>query len=322
MNRMLGRIALVGVAVALLGPRVGMAEEGVLAGVDVGAAVPLDHLRDRANTGGVVSPFVGYMFNDYLGLLGQVQVAGFPSQDRPGKEDNDVWALGGHAGPRLALPFSKESSSGEFYATWQGGAFTGLTGDTPVSRTSWGYSTGVGVNLRLTDDLLLGAFGRYNWLDQRVQPGKDVQYVTAGLSVTYNAAPPPPPPAVAEAPPPPPAPPVRKKIVLRGVHFDFDKAVIRPDARPVLDEAISVLKREGGIAVIAEGHTDSKGTPAYNQKLSVRRAHAVRDYLVAGGIAPSRVQAEGFGETHPVASNDTSDGRAQNRRVELRIRGN
>ena len=108
--------------------------------------------------------------------------------------------------------------------------------------------------------------------------------------------------------------------MLRGVHFDFNKAPIRADARPVLDEAIATLKREGGIVVIAEGYTDNVGSDAYNMKLSQRRANAVRDYLVAGGISPRRITAEGFGEFHPVATNDTADGRAQNRRVELRVR--
>jgi len=171
------------------------------------------------------------------------------------------------------------------------------------------------------------------WITENIAAYVDAGYVmpTSGLSalryvslsggVKYSfAGPPAPPPAVAQAPPPPPAPPTKKKIVLRGVHFDFDKATIRADARPVLDEAIATLKQEGGIAVIAEGHTDSVGSDAYNMKLSQRRAKAVRDYLVAAGISARRISAEGFGESQPVASNDTADGRAQNRRVELRVR--
>jgi outer membrane protein OmpA-like peptidoglycan-associated protein len=117
-----------------------------------------------------------------------------------------------------------------------------------------------------------------------------------------------------------PVPPVQKRIVLRGVHFDFDKATIRKEARPILDEAIATLQREGTVSVVAEGHTDSRGSDTYNQTLSLRRATAVRDYLVAGGIGSSRIQVQGFGESRPVASNDTDDGRAQNRRVELRVR--
>ncbi len=330
------------VAVWAAASQIVWAEEGVIGGVDVGAAVPLYRLGNRAQVGGTLSPFLGYMLNDYLGLVGQAQITGFPKNDRPDMSDNDIWTLGGYAGPRLALPFHLGTGLGpsELYTTWQGGVFTGLTGNTPISRTSWGFSTGAGIDLRVTDDLLVGAFGRYNWLDQRVESGhpvvpmygytlialpQDVQFVTAGLSLTYHVAPPPPPPpapAVVQAPPPPaPTPAVARKIVLRGVHFDFNKAVIRPDARPVLDEAIAALTSEGRVAVIAEGHTDSKGSDAYNRKLSLRRAKAVRDYLVAGGLAPDRISYEGLGKSHPVASNDTADGRAQNRRVELRIRG-
>lgn len=296
-----------------------VADEAVIAGVDVGLAAPVDHFADRTHVGGVLSPFGGYMFNDYVGLMGALQLFGASNKDRQVFDDTDAtWAFGAHAGPRLAAPLGTRT---EVYATWQGGVFTGLAGNTPISRTSWGYSTGGGLNLRLTDEFLIGAFARYNWLDQRVNGG-DVKYVSGGLSLTYNvAAPEAPAPVAQAAAPPPAAKPAKRKIVLRGVHFDFDKATIRSDARPVLNEAIATLKQEGGVAVIVEGHTDSKGTDAYNQNLSERRAIAVRDYLIAGGISPRRITAEGLGESMPVASNNTDDGRAQNRRVELRIRG-
>jgi outer membrane protein OmpA-like peptidoglycan-associated protein len=298
------------------------AEQGLIAGVDAGVAVPTGGLKDREHVGGMISPFAGYMFSDILGLVGSLQLAGFPAKDRPGTEDNPMFPLGATAGPRVGIPLDLGGVRIEPNGTFQAGVFTGLTGHTPVSRTSWGYTAGGGVNFRLTDQFLLGAFGRFNSLDQRAEPGKDVEYVTTGLSFTYNEAPPP---AVAQVAPPPlpaPAKPPQRKLVLRGVHFDFNKATIRPDARPVLNEAVDTLKKEGGIAVVAEGYTDSIGGDAYNMQLSLRRARAVKDYLVAGGIAPSRISVEGFGKTHPVASNATADGRAQNRRVELRIRGN
>ena len=116
-----------------------------------------------------------------------------------------------------------------------------------------------------------------------------------------------------------PAAKPKRKIVLRGVNFDFDKATIRPDGQPVLDEAIRTLKEEPDIRVSVEGHTDAVGTDAYNRALSERRARAVAGYLVEGGIARSRLSTVGFGEANPVASNETDDGRAQNRRVEFRI---
>ncbi|HUI28401.1 MAG TPA: OmpA family protein [Candidatus Kryptonia bacterium] len=332
MKRSIAWIAAVVVAMAIARVPVAFAIEGVLGGVDLGAATPVDSLKKRADTGGVFSPFAGYMFNDYVGVLGQAQLLGMPFTNRPGVSDSDVWAVGAHAGPRLAIPF-KLPADAELYATGQAGIFSGLSRQTPISHTSWGYSAGAGFNVRIADNLLLGIWGRYNWLDQRVNtdplnaPQLDrhnVQYVTAGLGLTFNAAPPPPPPpppVVAQVPKPAPPPPMKKKIVLRGVNFDFDKSNIRADARPVLNEAIATLKQEGSITIVAEGHTDSKGKAAYNQKLSLRRANAVRDYLIAGGISASRISVEGYGETRPVASNATDDGRAQNRRVELRIRG-
>ena len=128
-------------------------------------------------------------------------------------------------------------------------------------------------------------------------------------------APPPPPPAPRAAPPPAPAP-VEEKIVLRGVNFDFDKADIRPDASVILDEAASLLGGSSG-SVSVGGHTDSVGADAYNQGLSERRALAVKDYLVGKGVDGSRLSSMGYGEASPIASNDTADGRALNRRVEL-----
>lgn len=129
-------------------------------------------------------------------------------------------------------------------------------------------------------------------------------------------APPPPPPA------PIPTPPttLSRRIVLRGITFDFNQSTIRPDARPVLDEAVEVLKENPSVAVAVEGYTDAIGSDAYNQSLSLRRAEAVFRYLVNSGIAPDRLTVEGFGESNPVATNDTEAGRAQNRRVELRVK--
>jgi OmpA-OmpF porin, OOP family len=112
---------------------------------------------------------------------------------------------------------------------------------------------------------------------------------------------------------------VKRSIVLRGINFDFDKANIKPEAEPVLDAAVEVLKENPDVKVRVGGHTDSVGADAYNQGLSERRAKSVRDYLVKHGIDASRLTAVGFGETQPVADNKTKDGRAQNRRVALDV---
>ncbi len=125
--------------------------------------------------------------------------------------------------------------------------------------------------------------------------------------------------AMQPAPAPPPSDPCAGVIRLRGVNFDFDRAEIRPESRPILDQAAKRLKMCGSERLRVEGHTDAIGSDAYNQDLSERRARSVRDYLGGRGVDTSRVQAVGFGESQPIASNDTPEGRALNRRVEVRF---
>ena len=125
----------------------------------------------------------------------------------------------------------------------------------------------------------------------------------------------PPPPPLAAAPPPPAK--GTKIATIEGTQFDFNKATIKPAGRDVLDKAVKTLKDNPEVRVVVEGHTDSIGSDAYNQKLSERRARAVEDYLVSQGIAPSRLTTRGYGKSRPVASNKTEAGRAENRRAEI-----
>jgi outer membrane protein OmpA-like peptidoglycan-associated protein len=127
------------------------------------------------------------------------------------------------------------------------------------------------------------------------------------------AAPPPPPPAAQ----PPTQQPPREVFRLEGVFFDFDKSIIKPEGRIKLDSAVTILNRYPDMRVEIQGHTDSVGTEQYNIGLSNRRANSVKDYLMSKGIAESRLQTRGFGETSPATSNDTAAGRALNRRVIL-----
>lgn len=114
--------------------------------------------------------------------------------------------------------------------------------------------------------------------------------------------------------------PVPVSIDLKGVNFDFDKSVLRPDAIAILGEATEILKRYPDLKVEVAGHTDSVGTDAYNQKLSERRAKAVYDYLTSNGVDASRlVGPNGYGESRPIDTNDTKEGRARNRRTELNV---
>lgn len=110
---------------------------------------------------------------------------------------------------------------------------------------------------------------------------------------------------------------VEAVIELEGVHFDFDKSTLRPEAKVILNEAAALLNQHERVVVEVAGHTDSIGTDQYNQGLSERRANAVRDYLVEKGVRASRMTAVGYGESRPVATNDTDAGRQENRRVEL-----
>ena len=118
-------------------------------------------------------------------------------------------------------------------------------------------------------------------------------------------------------PPPAPAAAAPKKLVLEGVNFDNDQATLRPEAMATLDQMAATLKEWGNVKVEVAGHTDARASDDYNMKLSERRANAVRDYLVSKGVAADRLTAKGYGESQPVADNETEEGRYKNRRVEL-----
>ncbi len=132
-------------------------------------------------------------------------------------------------------------------------------------------------------------------------------------------------PAAAPAAPPPavvPVAPTSEKITFAAdAFFDFDKSKLKPEGKAKLDDLVGKM---GGInleVIIAVGHTDSVGSDAYNQKLSIRRSEAVKAYLVGKGVEKNRVYTEGKGEKQPVADNKTSEGRAKNRRVEIEVVG-
>jgi OOP family OmpA-OmpF porin len=134
-------------------------------------------------------------------------------------------------------------------------------------------------------------------------------------------------PAAAPAPAPRPAPaapagPISEKVSFSAdALFDFDKAVLKSEGRAKLDKLVADIKGVNIEVVIAVGHTDNVGGDSYNQRLSVRRAEAVKAYLVSKGIESNRVYTEGKGEKQPVADNKTREGRAKNRRVEVEVVG-
>ena len=116
---------------------------------------------------------------------------------------------------------------------------------------------------------------------------------------------------------PPAVAPVPKTLTLEGVNFDNNEAILRLDAYPALDRAAASLKEWGDVKVEVAGHTDDRSTDEYNLGLSQRRAEAVRAYLIGKGISADRLTAKGYGESKPIADNDTEEGRFKNRRVEL-----
>ncbi|MBI3783557.1 MAG: OmpA family protein [Deltaproteobacteria bacterium] len=332
------RRALVALSVAALATAsAAFAVDGPFVGMEVGASVPTNsNYRAHAEAGVMGGLFGGYMFNDYLGLQANIDGTGQEPDNKPRRfyprENQWTSHIGYTLGPKLVIPFGENM---ELYGLAEGGGFTGTSGS--LRQTAPGFSAGGGLDYYLTDHVSVGAFGRWNRMYQAPRPTHlgqlvadqegpaDAEWAVGGITMKYRfngpqaAPPPPPPPPVAQAAPPPPPPPAKKKIILRGVNFDFNKSDIRKDAAQILDEAASVLKEEGAVGVMVVGHTDSKGADAYNQKLSERRAKSVREYLVKKGISASRLTTKGLGETQPVATNDSDEGRAQNRRVELLV---
>lgn len=167
---------------------------------------------------------------------------------------------------------------------------------------------------------------------------------TVGVRIPLGPAPVPPPPPPApkpepvavvpvQAPPPPPpceAPvlgqpfsiegcKVGDTFALAGVNFEFDKSRLEPKAISILDMVAGALNHRKNVSVELDGYTDSIGTAAYNLKLSQQRADAVKLYLSKHGVEASRMEAKGFGMTNPVADNATAEGRAKNRRTEVKI---
>ena len=160
------------------------------------------------------------------------------------------------------------------------------------------------------------------WTPATAAPGCDGAIAPAAPAPAPAAAPAPAPRAAAPAPAPAPAPAAAAKVTYAAdAFFDFDKSVLKPEGKAKLDDLVNKVKAINLEVIIAVGHTDWIGTDAYNQKLSVRRAEAVKAYLVSKGIEKNRIYTEGKGEKQPIADNRTKEGRAKNRRVEIEVVG-
>lgn len=204
-----------------------------------------------------------------------------------------------------------------------GGRVVAANGGTVVDN--WQNGTGQYVWRNGTNEL---CWRDANWTPATAAVGCDGALVRAAAPAPAPVARPAPPPAAAPAAPaarppaPAPQPPAATKVTYAAdAFFDFDKAVLKPEGRAKLDDLVGKIQGINLEVIIAVGHTDSVGSDAYNQRLSVRRAESVKAYLVSKGIEKNRVYTEGKGEKQPVADNKTAEGRAKNRRVEIEVVG-
>nr|AAD24556.1 OprF [Pseudomonas fuscovaginae] len=203
------------------------------------------------------------------------------------------------------------------------GSLTNVAADGHTGRDQSTFlTTGAGAKWYLTDNLYARAGVE---ADYKLDNGKWDYAALVGLGVNFGGsggkvAPAPAPAPVAQEPAPAPEAPVAEVVKVElDVKFDFNKAVVKPNSYGDVKNLADFMKQYPQTTTVVSGHTDSVGTDAYNQKLSQRRADAVKQVLVKDGIAPNRIQSVVYGKTRPVADNATEAGRAINRRVEASV---
>ena len=240
---------------------------------------------------------------------------------------NERWSLLGRVGGNFAR------SSVDFTGNRLPGSATFNNSERKLNG-----KVGVGMEYKFNESVALrGEAERYR-VSNAIGNHGDVDLYSVGLVfklgrpahsapayVAPAAVEPAPAPAVAPTPPPPPpkAPePTSEKVSFAAeALFDFDKSVVKPEGKAALDDLLQKLQGMNTEVMITVGHTDSVGSNEYNQKLSLRRAEAVKSYLVSKGVDTARVYTEGKGETQPIADNATAEGRAKNRRVTVEVVG-
>ena len=291
--------------------------------------------------------FVGKQLNRYLALeLGYFDLGKFSFNSATSGNG----AFNGEAGFRGAnldllaqLPLSERLSLlgrvGANYAKagthFSGNRLNAVTGPNRSER-KLNAKAGLGLEYKLSEALALrGEVERYRVNDAVGNRG-DVDLLSVSLVyklgrparsapvyVPAPAVPAPPPAAEPMLPPPPKAPePTSEKVSFAAeTLFDFDKSAVKPAGKAALDDLLRKLKGMNTEVVVTVGHTDSVGSNDYNDKLSLRRAEAVKAYLAGAGIEATRVYTEGKGETQPLADNATAEGRAKNRRVTVEVVG-
>ncbi len=346
---------LTAVVLGLAGTSTVMADE--YAGWNAGAAASFgeykfdDDVLDDSSLG--MKLFGGYRLNRWFGLEGAYQNFGdFETDILPvDPSGNTDVSISGFTGSALFyLPWFGEEfdifAKAGYYSFDQDAT---VDGGLTSSNSPDGLVAGLGGRFRISEQFGIRYEGEWFDIDDgRLwalnvgfeylfgRPAKPAPVVAAAPVAAAAAAPPPPPP-----PPPPvdsdrdgvtddrdacPGTPAGAKVdargceeqlVLRGVNFEYNSAMLTAQDRSILDSVVDILAQRPAFDVNVVGHTDSAGPDAYNQDLSLRRANAVRDYLISKGIPREKLSADGRGESEPVESNDTAEGRAMNRRVTL-----
>lgn len=236
--------------------------------------------------------------------------------------------------------FSAFGRAGVNYAqsrdTFSGTGLVVVTNPNPRKRQA-NFKVGLGLQYAFSDALAVRLEAERYRINDAIGKKGDIDLFSLGLVYRFGAktpepvvaapepvaAAPAPEPVVVTPPPPPPAPvPVSEKVTFSAESlFDFDKSAVKADGKAALDDLLTKLKGMNTEVMITVGHTDSVGSDAYNKKLSIRRAEAVKAYLISKGIEASRVYTEGKGESQPVADNKSAEGRAKNRRVTVEVVG-
>jgi OOP family OmpA-OmpF porin len=325
--------------------RANIDDQRLMASLAANGAALGSFASDERGTGGKL--FVGQRLNQYFAIeaayfdLGKF---GFSSTTTGGGVLNgNVGFRGGSLDLLGQLPLSQRFSvfarAGMNYAAarahFSGNRLFAATNPEPRER-KLNAKAGLGLEYKFSEALAVRAEVERYRVNDAVGNRGDVDL--ASVSLVYKmgrpvaraavyvpppAAEPAPAPRVAATPPPPPAPlPVSEKVSFAAESlFDFDQAIVKPEGKAALDGLLRKLQGMNPEVMITVGHTDAVGSDAYNQKLALRRADAVKAYLVSQSVDPARVYTEGKGERQPVADNKTADGRAKNRRVSVEVVG-
>jgi OOP family OmpA-OmpF porin len=312
----------------------------------------VDHRRDSKDNFGFQAG-VGYNFMPNFAVEvndsnGSYKFKGYDGNSGPSEKLNAI---------TLDVMYKILPSSYRFrpYVVMGGGELDDKIGGNSATHNAWAAEAGLGILTGLGPQtgrtrLQLRTEAKYRW--EFIQntayipnnPGDVVFGV--GLQLSFGnplppmmaaAPPPPPPPPVVEAPPPPPPPPpvpchapagfkvdancriIEQSLVVRAVDFEFNSSQLTAPAQGTLDEVAAALASQPELNVEIDGYTDSTGAAAYNLHLSQRRAESVRTYLIGKGVSDANLTAKGYGKANPIATNDTTEGRALNRRVAFEV---